>query len=247
MGGGETWQAVQRRWPVLASIGINAGLIALLALIPPRHLPSDAASVIEVTLVELDEPETPEPDTEPGPVTQEPEPPEPAEEPAPPPPQTDSTVQAPAADTPPAPGPQSPILAQPDETADAAPRTGRRSDIPEIDLPIFDAPEARQQARTENALRGLACNRLGRERPDWCDEDETDILDAPQRPAFAEQPDMAPKEWADFELPERETWCGTSDGVIRDIFVADSNPYRQGAASAVGTLATDSLTAPCPD
>lgn len=238
---------MQRRWPVLASLGVNAGLIALLALIPARNLPQSAPSVIDVTLVERDEPE---PEAEPDPLAPEPEPePEPTdpvEDASPPPPDTKSAEQTPAHDRLPATGLQSPILAPPDETADAAPLTGRQRTSPDIDLPMFDARGAQQQERTETALRGLACNRLGRERPGWCDEAAPDSLDAPQPPAFAEEPDMARQEWAAFEPPEHKEWCPDSDGVIKDVVVTDQNPYRQGAAAAVGTLAT-SAAATCSD
>lgn len=225
-------------------MGVNAGLVTLLALVPARSLPVPQQTAIEVTLVE---PDAPEPEPEPDPVEPEPETADVPEDPAPALPQPEIAAVGPEAESLPEPGPQSPVTALPGETADAAPLTGRRNDIPEIDLPVFAEPEARQRAATETALRGLACNRLGRERPGWCDEAVADVIDGPEPPAFAEQPVMAPKEWAAFELPEREEWCGQSDGVIRDVFVADSNPYRQGAAGAVGTLATDSLSAPCPD
>ena len=237
------WTALKRRWPVFASVGVNAGMIALIALIPQRSLTPVEPDIIDVTLVELDEADPAEDEPEPEP---EPEPAAPAESETAPAPEREAMIEVPTPETPPT-GLQSPITAAPDETADAAPLTGRRGDIPQLDLPVFDAPEAQQQARAESALRGLACNRLGRERPDWCDEEESDGLDAPEPPEFAEQPDMAPKEWAAFELPRREAWCGQSDGVIRDVFVEDSNPYRQGAAAGIGTLSHDSLTGDCPN
>ena len=239
MAGAFASRFLRRSWPFLASFGINGALIALLLNLPQRSLPADpdTPDIIPVTLVEQAS-EPPEAEETAEPREREPDQ-EPAPEPDPPPladPEPLRPLALPATETP-TPSErtpvQSPVIAAPGETADAGRMAGGDSELPELDLPILAGP----QARTRNALRGLSCNRLGKERPAWCDDGDGDVLEAVAKPGFAEDPTMAPKEWAEFEIPQREEWCPQSDGVIRDVVIEDQNPYRQGAAAAVGTLA----------
>lgn len=230
---------MRRGWPVLASIGVNGALVALLLNLPQKAPSpgSNARAIIPVTLVQqppAPPPEpAPEPEDEPEP---EPEPP-PQAKPTPAPP---ARVGTPSNDD--SASIQSPIIAGPGEAIDADRMAGDETDIPELDLPIF----AGRQERAAGALRAFRCNRLGAERPVWCDEDAPDVIEAAERPGFADVPTLAPMEWAAFELPEAEEWCPQSDGVIRDAIVETRNPNLQGAAAAVGQLAV-SEAATCGD
>jgi len=220
---------MRRSWPVLASMGVNGAMIALFLRFPtgPIEGAESAPDFIPVELVELP-PERAEPEPQPGaplPIEAEQAPP-----PAPSP--------APAPQIEPRSAVQSPVIARADDAVEAEAMTGTSTeDTPEADLPVFAATTA----RAENALQALACARLGRERPAWCDEAvDSDVIEVAARPAFAEAPRIAPKEWADLDTAPRERWCSDADGVIADVVVESDNPFLQGAASMAGSLAISS-------
>lgn len=222
---------VGRSWPVLASVGVNAALIAVLFSFPTDTFEGDEAATdfIPVELVELP-PELAE--AEPEPLPDAPAAVE-AEDLAPP-----ATSPAPLPQTAPRSAVQSPIIARADEAVEADTMTGTgASDVPEVDLPVFSPPAA----RAENALQALACARLGRERPTWCDEAAVgDVIEVAAPSGFAETPQIAPKEWADLNIPVRERWCSDADGVIADVVVENDSPFLQGAGSMAGSLAISS-------
>ena len=147
---------------------------------------------------------------------------------------------APVPQAPPRTAVQSPVIARPDETVEADAMTGTgASDAPAVDLPVFAPPAA----RAETALQALACARLGRERPAWCDEAaDGDVIEVAAGPSFAATPQVAPKEWADLDVPVREEWCPEADGVIKDVVVENDSPFLQGAAAMAGSLASSAAT-----
>lgn len=227
--------------PFLASAGINCLFIVLVLAMPRTVDPVTAVEIIPVTLVE--EPEPPEPAEPPPEEVPRPEPEKPAasiEEraPEPLPQQTPPTPQA----------VQSPIIAAPGETPDAQVSTDA---VPALPAPQPNLPPPELEQATA-ALQALRCNRFGADRPAFCD-DQADPIEAPSRPAFAEEPEMRPNAWARFEIEQEDTAlarllaedCPISDGVINDVFVATTNPYLQGAASAVGSLSAGSAEPNC--
>ena len=220
---------VRRSWPVLASVGVNAALIAVLFSFPTGTFQGDdgAPDFIPVELVELP-PELVE--AEPEPLPDAPAAVE-AVDPVPPAPSA-----APLPQAAPRTAVQSPVIARADEAVEADAMTGTgASDAPEVDLPVFAPPAA----RAETALQALACARLGRERPAWCDETaDGDVIEVAARPSFAETPQIAPKEWAALDVPVREEWCPEADGVIKDVVVENDSPFLQGAAAMAGSLAS---------
>lgn len=222
---------VGRSWPVLASVGVNAALIAVLFSFPTETFEGDdgAPDFIPVELVELP-PELTE--AEPEPLSDDLSAVE-AEDLAPP-----APSPAPLPQTAPRSLVQSPIIARADEAVEADAMTGTgASDAPEVDLPVFAPPAA----RAETALQALACARLGRERPAWCDEGtDSDVVEVAAPLGFAETPQIAPKEWADLDIPVRERWCSDADGVIADVVVQNDSPFLQGAGSMAGSLAISS-------
>ncbi|WP_084395791.1 hypothetical protein [Henriciella aquimarina] len=237
----------RRAWFLLASAGLNIPLFWILANVPRAALtpPTPRETIIPVTLVEPPAPppapEPPEPPPEEPPAPEEksaqPAPPEPAASPAP------EETPPPPDETSPAKGLTSPVIAAPGETADAAPSAGDETAFPELDFPM----PSTQEDKTVTALRAFRCNQYGKDRPDFC-SDEADAIEAPAPPAFAEEPDMAPKEWARFALERPDPavqriiaeGCPPQDGVIQDVFTGSSNPNLQGAAGMVGMLAGDS-------
>ena len=222
---------VGRSWPVLASVGVNAALIAVLFSFPTETFEDDdgAPDFIPVELVELP-PELAE--AEPEPLPDAPAAVE-AEVLAPP-----APSPAPLPQTAPHSAVQSPIIARADQAVEADAKTGTgASDAPEMDLTVFAPPAA----RAETALQALACARLGRERPTWCYEAAVaDVIEVAAPPGFAERPQIAPKEWADLDIPVRERWCSDADGVIADVVVENDSPFLQGAGSMAGSLAISS-------
>ncbi|MEQ9315192.1 MAG: hypothetical protein RLN72_05025 [Henriciella sp.] len=223
--------------PYLASAGINLLIVALVLAIPRSPAEDTTIEIIPVTLVE--EPELLEEDiTPPEDVpTPEPEATLPAIETRPPKPATQDSWW-PAQDL------QSPIIAAPDETADAQTSTDAVPALPSPPSPDVDQATA--------ALQAFRCNRFGDDRPAFCD-DQADPIKAVSQPAFAEQPNMIPKAWASFEIQQADMAltrllaedCPVSDGVINDVFVATTNPNLQGAASAVGSLSAGSAEPNC--
>ncbi|WP_147372362.1 hypothetical protein [Henriciella barbarensis] len=214
---------------MLASIGVNGAMIALFLGFPtdPLEGAESAPDFIPVELVELPH-EGAEPESKP-------ETPLPIEaEQAPPP----ATGPAPASQTEPRSAIESPVIARADEAVEAEAMTGTHiEDTSEADLPVFAPPNA----RAKNALQALACARLGRERPAWCDDAaDSHVIEVATRPAFAETPQIAPKEWADLNVPVQEKWCPEADGVIADVVVENDSPFLQGAGSMAGSLAISS-------
>ncbi|MCZ4296547.1 hypothetical protein O4G74_00605 [Henriciella marina] len=214
---------------MLASVGVNAALIAVLFSFPTETFEGDegAPDFIPVELVELP-PELAEAEPEPAPdapAAVE------AGEPVPPAPSA-----APLPQTAPRTAVQSPVIARADEAVEADAMTGTgASDAPEVDLPVFAPPAA----RAETALQALACARLGRERPAWCDEVAVgDVIEVAARPGFAGTPQIAQKEWASLDVPVRQKWCPEADGVIKDVVVENDSPFLQGAAAMAGSLAS---------
>lgn len=233
---------LRQSWPLLVSIfGVNLPLLGLLGLMSGHAGRSELAVIVPITLVELPERQEPEPEPEPEPA---------------PPPQT--VAPAPERPAPPSPQPepsetdrptlQSPILAAPGETADAVlPQAGADTDAEET------TPALRQPAEQAiTALQAFRCNRLGADRPVDCPDVEDAILPV-TKPAFAEEPDMKPKAWADFEVPQQDLalarllaeGCPPNDGVINDVFVPTDNPYLQGAGSMTGSLSANSAAPEC--
>ncbi|HIG23752.1 MAG TPA: hypothetical protein EYG02_00240 [Henriciella marina] len=224
---------VGRSWPMLASIGINGALIAVLLSFPTETSEDDegAPDFIRVELVELP-PELAEAEPE---IISEDEAPVEAGEPAPP-----APGPAPVPQAAPRTAVQSPVIARPDEAVEADAMTGTdASDAPAVDLPVFAPPAA----RAETALQALACARLGRERPAWCDEAaDGDVIEVAAGPSFAGTPQIAPKEWAALDVQVREEWCPEADGVIKDVVVENDSPFLQGAAAMAGSLASSAAT-----
>lgn len=212
---------------MLASVGVNAALIAVLFSFSTKTFEGDEGGpdFIPVELVGLP-PERAEAEPEP-----EDEAPVEAEALVPPAPSA-----APLPQAAPRTAVQSPVIARADEAVEADAMTGTgASDAPEVDLPVFAPPAA----RAETALQALACARLGRERPAWCDETaDGDVIEVAARPSFAETPQIAPKEWAALDVPVREEWCPEADGVIKDVVVENDSPFLQGAAAMAGSLAS---------
>ena len=212
---------------MLASVGLNAALIAVLFSFPTETFGGDegAPDFIPVELVELP-PELAEAEPEPVP---EDETPVEAVDPVPP-----APSPAPLPEAAPRSAVQSPVIARADEAVEADAMTGSgASDAPEVNFPVFAPPAA----RAETALQALACARLGRERPAWCDEAAGgDVIEVAARPSFAETPQIAPKEWAALDVPVREEWCPEADGVIKDVVVENDSPFLQGAAAMAGSL-----------
>ena len=211
---------------------MNAALFAVLAGVPGRDFSGPGEIVIPVTMVEI----VPEPEPPPEP---EPE----AEAPAEP----DPVVET-AESTPPTPQPspiRSPVIAAPDETADAVISSGDNSDDSEVTLPSIGPAEE----KAANALRAFQCNRLGANRPAHCDEAPKEIL-----ASLAEEPEMTPHEWEAFERPAIDPailriWaedCPPKDGVINDVFTQDTTYYRQGAHAGAGSLSKNSINERCP-
>ena len=235
---------VKRGWPVLASIGVNGALVALLLSLPQKAPgpDNDPRAIIPVTLVDL--PPRPEPEPEEEEQAPEEDPPPQAEReraPTPPAPSGNPSPNDTAAI-------QSPIIARPDEAVDADQMAGSGPGVPELDLPVF----ADREERAAGALRTFRCGRLGRDRPAWCD-DTPDAIPAPARAGFADTPDMAAKAFADFQIEAMDPkvkeilaeGCGPSRGVIRDAVSEDTSYQRQGAHAAVGMLSEASRKAEC--
>lgn len=228
-----------RPWFLLASLGINLPVFWMLANIPHGGRQSGGEIVIPVSIVErLPEPLIPEDDDTPAPSsapqTREPGPANSA---------ADRAVTA-------RPGQRlrSPVLALAGEQADAALSEERGAP------PVFDpAAPLSGEAKAAASLRAFTCNKLGKDRPDHCD-DTAGPLFVTEAPGFAEEPDMAPKRWADFEIdiidPEiQRIWaedCPPGDGVIKDVFTNDTAYYRQGAHAGVGGLSANSINKRCP-
>ncbi|WP_300394687.1 hypothetical protein [Henriciella sp.] len=229
----------ERPWFLLASLGVNLPLFWLLASVARSGPAPGSEIIIPVSTVEVI-PEAEPPPPPPEPVAETPSDVEPTQ--ADPPPAAEETPT-------PAPAPQirSPVTARPGETADAAPSPSGETEGPVLDLPVI----SEQEVKAADALRAFQCNRLGAGRPSWCDEQPTEMLAMPDP---AREPDMAPKRWADFEMPRinpaiRRIWaegCPPKDGVINDAFTQDTTYYRQGAHAGVGSLSKNSVNKRCP-
>ncbi|WP_084421254.1 hypothetical protein [Henriciella litoralis] len=207
----------------------------------------EPAEVIPVTLVEAPperEPEPEPPEPEPSPPEPDPDPPEPQ--------QPRSEVEPPAPPTEASDTPlRSPIIAAPGETADAGVVAAEEERYPELTLP---GPGSDPETQATAALRAFQCNRMGQTRPAWCDDDAPDAIEAPVRPAFAEEPTMSPKALADFEIKQVDEKlrrlmaedCPPKRGVINDVFTEEHSYLRQGVHAAVGALSANSTNKSCP-
>lgn len=226
-------------WFLLASLGINLPAFWVLANIPHGGRQSGGEIVIPVSIVDrLPEPPIPEAEDRPAPSSA----PQARE------PDMAHSAADSAATARPAQRLRSPVLALPGEQADAALSEERGAH------PVFDpaAPQT-NEAMAAASLRALSCNKLGKDQPDDCD-DKAGPLFVTEAPGFAEQPDMAPKRWAEFEAdvidPEiLRIWaedCPPGDGVIKDVFTNDTAYYRQGAHAGTGSLSANSINKRCP-
>jgi len=244
---------IRRAGLLAASLGVNLPAFWLLAAAFQSH-PADAAlTIIPVTLVEdvLTEPPLPaEPPPEP-PVDPAPPPPAPIVKPPPP-------APADPAPLPPEPSAEaitSPVIAAPGETVDAQlPSPAPTGPPPAPALAETSLPQITgERAQAATALRGLACHRLGSDRPDWCDDETGHPGPALPVSSLADEPEMQAHAWKPFEivLPDLELErlkaerCPPSGGVIKNVFQPSSSPYRQGIAGAGGTLSQGSTDLFC--